>query len=260
MLKWKLLLTTLPIVALVVAVALIRDYVLHLRGIIEFSDVTPLLSGVALIVGLMLAGGLTDFKESEKIPGEIATTLETIGDTVQLVMTIDKDDLAANLAARYHTLVTTVEDWFMRRTEVTRCYSALEEFRAELKAMHQIAGVPYVIRCLGETNNLRRLITRTDVIARTSFIPAGYALLDLLASTTVILLLIASYKSIIAEYFLITIFSLIYIYLVRLIRDVDNPFEYEPGQATGGAVEVDPYPLLEFRQRLETGRLKAEGK
>lgn len=254
MLKWKLLLTTLPIVALVVAIALIRDYVLHLRGIIEFSDVTPLLSGVALIVGLMLAGVLTDFKESEKIPGEIATTLETIGDTVQMVVALDKEGGAVDLESRYHTLVATVEDWFMRRTGVARCYSALEEFRAELKAMHQIAGVPYAVRALGETHNLRRLITRTDVIARTSFIPAGYALLDLLVTTTVVLLLISNYKSVIAEYFLITIFSLIYIYLVRLIRDVDDPFEYKPGQAAGGAVEVDPYPLIEFRQRLEAKR------
>jgi hypothetical protein len=258
MLKWKLLLSTLPIVALVVAVALIRDYVLHLKGIIEFSDVTPLLSGVALIVGLMLAGVLTDFKESEKIPGELATTLETIGDTVQVVKAVSKEYDAAALEGKYHALVAAVEDWFLRRIKIDRCYAALEEFRAEVKAMHAAAGAPYAIRCLGETHNLRRTITRVDVISRTSFIPAGYALLDLLVTTTVILLLIANYKSVIAEYFLITIFSLIYIYLVRLIRDVDDPFEYEPGQAAGGAVEVDPYPLVEFRQRSEAKR-EAEG-
>ena len=251
MLKWKLLITTLPLVLIVVGVALIRDYVLQIKGIIEFSDVTPLLSGVALIVGLMLAGVLTDYKESEKIPGELATTLETIGDTVQIALAVAKDDEASEIAGKYQALVAAVEDWFLRRIPVDRCYAALEEFRSAIKTMHTAAGVPYAIRSLGETHNLRRLITRADVISRTSFIPAGYALLDLLVTTTVILLLMANYKSVIAEYFLITIFSLIYIYLVRLIRDVDDPFEYEPGQATGGAVEVDPYPLVEYRQRVE---------
>lgn len=257
MLKWKLLLTTLPLVLLVVGVALLRDYVFQVKGIIEFSDVTPLLSGVALIVGLMLAGVLTDYKESEKVPGELATTLETIGDTIQVVVTVSKEPEAIELGGKFHTLVAAVEDWFLRRIPVGHCYAALEEFRGTVKTMHT-AGVPYAARSLGELHNLRRLITRVDVISRTSFIPAGYALLDLLVATTVVLLLLANYKSVIAEYFLITIFSLIYIYLVRLIRDVDDPFEYAPGEASGGAVEVNPYPLVEFRQRLEA-RLKAEG-
>lgn len=252
MIKWKLMLTTLPLVALVVATALVRDYVLEVKGIIEFSDVTPLLSGVALIVGLMLAGVLTDYKESEKIPGEIATTLETIGDTVQAVIAVSKEVEAGELEGRYRTLVATVEDWFMRRTEVAQCYRALEEFRSAIRIIHA-AGVPYAARSLGEIHNLRRLVTRVEVISRTSFIPAGYALLDLLVATTVVLLLLSNYKSAIAEYFLITIFSLIYIYLVRLIRDVDDPFEYEPGQAQGGAVEVNPFPLVEYRRRLEAG-------
>ena len=252
MIKWKLLITTLPIVALVVALALVRDHVLQVKGIIEFADVTPLLSGVALIVGLMLAGVLTDYKESEKIPGELATTLETIGDTVQAVIAVSKDGDTGELDGRFRSLVGAVEDWFLRRTDVESCYRALEEFRSVIKTMHA-AGVPYAARTLGELHNLRRLVTRVDVISRTSFIPAGYALLDLLVATTVVLLLLSNYKSVIAEYFLITIFSLIYIYLVRLIRDVDDPFEFEPGQAQGGAVEVDPYPLIEYRRRLENG-------
>lgn len=251
MIKWKLLITTLPLVALVVAVALTRDYVLHLKGIIEFSDVTPLLSGVALIVGLMLAGVLTDYKESEKIPGELATTLETIGDTVQVVIGVNKESDVSNLQRKYHGLVAAVEEWFMRRAGVEACHAALEEFRSEVKTIHAAAGVPYAVRCLGETHNLRRLITRVEVISRTSFIPAGYALLDLLVATTVVLLLLSNYKSVIAEYFLITIFSLIYIYLVRLIRDVDDPFEYAADQSGGGAVEVNPFPLVEYRRRLE---------
>jgi hypothetical protein len=253
MFKWKLMLTTLPIVALVVTIALVRDYVLQVKGIIEFSDVTPLLSGVALIVGLMLAGVLTDYKESEKIPGELATTLETIGDTVQAVIAVGKESDGSELERRFRSLVAAVEDWFLRRVGVEECYKRLEEFRTEIKTMHA-AGVPYAARTLGELHNLRRLVTRVDVISKTSFIPAGYALLDLLVATTVVLLLLANYKSVIAEYFLITIFSLIYIYLVRLIRDVDDPFEYAPGQDQGGSVEVNPYPLVEYRRRLEGGR------
>jgi len=205
MVKWKLLLKTLPIVVLVVALALVRDYILQVKGIIEFSEVSPLLSAVALIIGFMLAGVLADYKESEKIPGEMATTLETIGDTVQIVVALNKEADARDFESKYRALVCTVEDWFMRRVDVEQCYAALDDFRQVVLAMHEAGGVSYTIRCLGETHNLRRLITRVNVISRTSFIPAGYALLDLLVGTTLILLLISNYKTPMAEYFLISV-------------------------------------------------------
>lgn len=93
--------------------------------------------------------------------------------------------------------------------------------------------------------------SRVDVISRTSFIPVGYALLEILVATTVGLLLISNYKTPMAEYFLISLFSLIYLYLLRLIRDVDAPFAYSARTSTSASAEVDPYPLREYRRRLE---------
>ena len=250
--KWNLVFKTLPVVAIVLALVLIRDHLLQAKGVIEFSDISPLLSALALIAGFMLAGVLADYKESEKIPGEIATTLETIGDTVQVVIALNKEVDISRFEPSYRTLVATVEDWFMRRIEVDRCYAVLEDFRTVVTKMHSAAGVNYTIRGLAETHNLRRLITRVDVITRTSFIPVGYALLHLLVATTLILLLISNYRSPIAEYSLIALFSMIYSYLVLLIRDLDTPFDYATEGKTGGSAEVDPYPLQAYRQRYES--------
>lgn len=250
MIKWKLLIQTLPLVAVVIAIALIRDYVLHIPGVIEFSDVSPLLAAVALIVGFMLAGVLADYKESEKMPAEIANTLETIGDTVRTVITLNQSADVKDFEPKFGALVATVDDWFAHRIGVDKCYAMLDDFRQVVETMHGAAGVNYTIRGLGEMHTLRRLITRVDVISRTSFLPVGYALLDLLVGTTLGLLLISAYKTPVEEYFLIALFSLIYIYLGRLIRDVDAPFDYSASPATGSA-EVDPYPLREYRRRLE---------
>ncbi len=251
MLKWKLLLKTLPLVAIVIAIALVRDYVLHIPGIIAFSEVSPLLAAVALIAGFMLAGVLSDYKESEKIPAEIATTLETIGDTVRTVIALNQQANVKDFEPKFRALVTTVDDWFARRVGIDQCYARLDEFRCVVETMHVAAGVNYTIRGLGEMHNLRRLITRVDVISRTSFLPVGYALMDLLVGTTLGLLLISSYTTPMAEYFLISLFSLIYIYLVRLIRDVDSPFDYSASTNVAGSAEVDPYPLRDYRRRLE---------
>jgi uncharacterized membrane protein len=251
MIKWKLMLTTLPFVLGVVVLAYVRDHILHLQGLIEFSEVSPILSVVSLIIGFMLAGVLADYKESEKIPGEIAATLETIGDTVAVVVALNKEADVHDFEPRFHSLVSAVDDWLNRRVGVDYCYAALSDFRDVVQRMHPAVGVNYTIRTLGETNNLRRSITRADVIERTSFIPVGYALLDLLVGSTILLLLAANYKTSVSEYFLISLFSLIYIYMDRLIRDVDQPFLYRVNKNITSSAEVNPYPLQEYRQRLE---------
>lgn len=252
MIKWRLLGTTLPLVAFVVALAFVRDNVLYLKGVLEFSEVAPILGAVSLIIGFMLAGVLTDYKESEKIPAEIAVTLETIGDTVQAVQSLSKEADVSSYMPAFRALAFTVEDWFMGRIPVDKCYAALNDFRSVIIGMDRAAGVSYTIRSLGEAHNLRRLITRVDVITRTSFIPVGYALLDLLVGATLVLLLATNYKSTLAEYFLITLFSLVYIYMTRLIYDVDAPFAYSAKKSIAGSAEVNPFPLQEYRSRLES--------
>jgi hypothetical protein len=37
----------------------------------------------------------------------------------------------------------------------------------------------------------------------------------------------------------------------RLIRDVDQPFLYRVNKNITSSAEVNPYPLQEYRQRLE---------
>jgi uncharacterized membrane protein len=251
MIKWRLVLTTLPFVLLVVGLAFLRDNVLHMKGLLEFSEVSPFLTVVSLIIGFMLAGVLADYKESEKVPGEIATTLETIGDTVEVVIAMNKESDVSDFEPKFHKLVSTIDDWFMRHVGVDKCYAALNDFRDIVTRMHPAAGVNYTIRCLGEVHNLRRSITRADVMERTSFIPVGYALLDLLVGSTLLLLLAANYKTTVSEYFLITLLPLIYIYMDRLIRDLDQPFMYRSNRSIAGSAEVNPYPLQEYRQRLE---------
>ena len=52
----------------------------HAFSLVEVSDAGAVFTGAFFVVGLLLAGIMTDFKESEKIPGEIACNLEAIQD------------------------------------------------------------------------------------------------------------------------------------------------------------------------------------
>jgi len=99
-------------------------------------------------------------------------------------------------------------------------------------------------------------VTRIAVISRTGILPPAYALLETLMVILMVLLLAAKFKAPLAEYILVPFVTLIYVYMLRLIRDVDDPFDYAAGGQRGGA-EVELFPLEEFTVRLEA-RVAAE--
>ena len=72
----------------------------------------------------------------------------------------------------------------------------------------------------------------------------------MLTGAVLLLLLVAKFKSLVAEVILVAFVTLIYVYMLRLIRDIDDPFEYSP-DGTKGAAEVELTPLLEYRERLK---------
>jgi len=88
-----------------------------------------------------------------------------------------------------------------------------------------------------------------SVISRTGFLATGYALLETLTVIILGLLMIAKFRSLLAESLLVALIALIYVYMLRLIRDIDDPFEYnEDGVA--GAAEVDLEVLNDYRRRV----------
>ena len=93
MIKWKLMLTSIPYMAVVIGLNYILGNVFAFEGIIEFADVGLVLTGGIFLVGFMLAGTMSDYKESEKLPAELAWhTLEAIEETI-VAASISKPDL-----------------------------------------------------------------------------------------------------------------------------------------------------------------------
>ncbi|MDR7420445.1 MAG: hypothetical protein QN178_16205 [Armatimonadota bacterium] len=249
--KWRLALTTLPWVALVLGLAFIRQDVLRVRALVDFGDIGPVLTGVALLIGLMVAGVITDFKESERLPADLATTLETIDDALVTAHGVTPFDVWA-VRKRFYDLTLVIEAWMLNRVRPEECFQALRRLNGLVADVERAgASAVYIARLLAEHHNLRKTITRIDVIRRTKFIETGYALLDILLVTTLLLLIFSQFKNWQVQGLVLGTLSLIYIYLVRLIRDLDNPFDYDPARMERSAADVSTHPLTEYRQRLE---------
>jgi len=249
MIKWRLVWTSLPFAALMLGLVIVRDNVLRAKGLVALGDVTEILAAVSLILGLMLAGVLSDYKDSERIPGDLAVTLEGLGDTVE---SVTGNGANPGLRMAMRDLVVTVDDWLQRRVELDAMDFSMAHFRKALRSAGSDVSESFVGRCLDALHSLRAPIMRADVIMHTSFLPAGYALMYLLVTVTLILLLAAEYPSRPAEYLLVTALSLIYIFMLRLVSDLDDPFGYGTAKRRGGSAEVNPYPVVRYRQRLDS--------
>ncbi len=252
MAKWRLVVKTLPWVLVVLGVMFVRQYVLDIRSVVDFSDIGAVLTGAALIIGFMLAGVISDYKESERLPGELATTLETIDDVIIAGSRSGKPFDAREFRRRYHAVIAVVTDWFMNRGVTTTCFYALHSMNDLVADLERAGlGAVYVSRCLSEQHNLRKIITRIDVIRRTQFIQTGYALLQMFVIASIALLVFSNFRNWQVQFLVVGTMALIYLYLLQLIRDLDNPFEYAGGYIEGATADVSPHPVLEFRDRLK---------
>lgn len=249
MIKWKLMLTTLPYVLAVVVTKSVLTWVFHFKGVIEFSEVALVLTGGIFLIGFMLSGTLADFKESERIPAEIACTLETLEETLVLAG-VSKSLGAFSLRQEILTVSQSIVDWTYRRISHRQLFEALETLGRTAQLLEKGGASSYATRVLAELHNLRKILTRMAVISRTGFLASGYALLETLVCSILILLIASIFRSALAQFILVSFVSLVFIYMLRLIRDIDDPFEYGEG-GTQGAAEVELFPLTEFIERLQ---------
>jgi hypothetical protein len=252
MAKWRLVIKTLPWVLLVLALVYVRQDVLGVRSLVDFGDLGAVLTGAALIIGFMLAGVISDYKESEKLPGELATSMEAVDDAIVAGSGGAKGFDVGPFRRRYGEVTRVVADWFMNKGEAASCFAALHDINVLVADLEKAGlGAVYVSRCMAEQHTMRKLVTRIDVIRRTHFIETGYALLQMFVYTAIALLIFANFKDRIVQVLVVGTLSLIYLYLLRLIRDLDDPFEYAGGYHEGMTADVSPHPVVEFRARFE---------
>jgi hypothetical protein len=247
MIKWRLMITTLPIVIILTAIKIGMDLGFNFAGLIKFSDIAIILTGGVFLIGFMLAGVLADFKESEKLPGDIMASLEVIDEGLCHISAAKQNVQVPEIRRWVMELADVIDDWLYKKVKSDKVYEAISQLSGKVRPLDSTA---LGIRVLNELNALRKTVTRIDVISRTSFLQSGYALLDSIVGLVLLLVMVSKFDSQISEGMVTFFVSLIYIYMIRLIRDIDDPFEYREG-GQKGAAEVELFPLKEFRQRLQ---------
>lgn len=246
--KWALALRVLPWALVAVGI----KFTLHALGweAISLSPLLPgLLAATVFLIGFMITGVLTDYKESEKIPGEIASGLEAMGDELWVLSRSRPVPEARIALGKVLSLGDAVMDWFYGRLPTPGLHDRLNDISASYPAL-EAGGMPanYLARLRQEQSGLRRVLIRVQVIRETNFVSSGYVIAQLMATLLVAGFLLARIEPVREGHFFVGLITFLLVYLIRLIRDLDDPFEYETG--SGGPDEVSLQPIEDARERL----------
>lgn len=220
----------------------------------EPIDLNPLLSAAVaanvFVLGFLLAGTVSDFKEAERLPGEVASSLESIGDECLIGFEAKRDPAAK---ACLMTLCKSPEDvraWLEGRMSLHELLVGLRNldyyFLAFQNAKYEIT---FINRLKLEQASIRRALVRMDIIRSTSFVSAGYTIAAVASRVVVVALILTDVEPVGEAVFFTCILAFLFAYLNRLIRDLDNPYEYAKGRQ--GSADVSLAPLDAAAERLD---------
>jgi len=226
------------------------------HDLIEISDITIIFTGAFFVFGLLLAATMTDFKESEKIPGEVASNLEAIKDWIYLAIrsprigTTDlcKEELNRHFLRQEMLVITDgIIAWIYSSEKDSNVIFPLIRKSNEIAYYFAERGVDKeAIKGIQEnTNAMRKQLTRAYSISRNNFITPAYTLLQSILFIVMSLLLITKFKSPSADYLVTSAITFLFCYLYLLISGLDDPFDI-----FNGDTNVDLKPIDRFKQRL----------
>jgi hypothetical protein len=244
--KWRLFLTVLPL-AFLFGLAKVG---LHRLGWEPwaFDSLTGSLFGAAtFVIAFVLSGTLGDFNSSSEMPGQISNSIETIQDGNLLIAKINPEYDPKPLTDGLINVAQTLLDWLQKQQPVADVEAALDQLNILFADLLQYGNAPTVNRAQTELARIRILINKIGSNRDSDFLGPAYALLEVfLIGAIVALLLIGAdlfSENLVVSCLLFTSFT----YLLLLIRDLDNPFQYD-GKSS---VDVDLSQLAKAQERLE---------
>lgn len=239
MAKWQLVLKSLPIAIAVLVLRYLAQGVPALKGAVTFGDAGAVLTGAALIMGLMLGGVIGDYREAEKLPAAIGGGMLGLESYARRALeVVDKD--GSWVHARMAGVARAVNEWLYGRMETGAMWAAYEDVNRVCDEIAKSgATVPYLNQLNAANNGLGGSIDRVDGIRSTSYIKSGYALMEFLVGVVLVLMIVCSFDNAVANWLVPGAISMVYVFMVLFIKDLDNPFGWGENGGKGSAADVD---------------------
>jgi hypothetical protein len=211
--------------------------------------VSALVGGVVFTIAIIFSGVLADYKESEKIPGELAGSIKALYSDCKVIPFSDTQR-AEELCSHIRELLSTINANFKANLwELKGINSAMAAINDDIKRLAEKGLAPqFVVKLRTELTNIDKISNRIKTITETTFIPAAYALAELAVVAVLVLLLFIQIEPYYGGLAIIGATSVLLIGILMLIKDMDNPFEVNKNTYA----DVDLSLLWSLEEELKT--------
>lgn len=246
--RWKLAIKTAPFVVVIILLKFAANYFGY-----EWLTLNALFSAIIsaniFLVGFLISGTLVDYKESEKLPGDLSANLETMADEGLIIYENKKSREAKAYLLRLLDFNKALIKWFYKKEKTDAMMNRLLAFNKVFLAFEKQTQANFIVRLKQEQNSIRKTLNRIQTIRETTFLGTGYAIAEIITCTLVIGLIFVKIEPFHESVFFVSFVSFILIYMIYFIKDLDNPFAYSKEESL--VDEVSLKPLLDSQKRLE---------
>lgn len=219
------------IYALVFTVALLAvKFILHFIGwepIYLDRLHSSVISGTIFVIGFLLSATIRDYKEAERIPAEVASTIENMyEDALSIKQNYPKFDFDSYQKQLAKIAKTMAAD--LRNSRSHRAKLQLHKLN-QLTADMEKVGVPanFIVKLKQQHSSLLRHLYRVNYIQRITFIPSANILAWAIVGIGIILLLLTEMESFLGSLIVVGAIIFILIYVSLLIHTIKTPFQDE---------------------------------
>lgn len=241
-----LLLKAALILAALLALKLGVDY-LDFDVISAGPVVTAFVAGVIFTIAIIYTGTLSDYKEGERIPGELAASIKALyKDSIIVGSSSNNPKTVRDMQSHIKDLLTIITSNFNRKVwKLKEVGAGMDKIDEDLYMLARDTNVapPFIVKLRNELMDVDRISYRIDAIMETTFIPAAYIITQVAIGMVIIMLLFVAMDPYYVGVILFGTVSFLLISLLLLIKDMDNPF--------AGTAHVDLSPLYKLEDYLK---------
>ncbi len=224
--KWYIISTVgLCAIVLVVGKFFINEFGFDLISLNPL--IGSIISSSIFITGFLLAGVFSDYKEVEKIPAEIRSSLESIISEGKALKRKDADFDNNQIKIIVQKLIKEFEQGLsdtVNHSHLTCALEVVSELDIVFDDMEK-RGVPpnYMTRIKSEQSQLKKMLLRVYHIQKTKFMPSVSVLVESTVSIVILLLLFLDTELYVGM-IEVGIFSYLLLYIMQLIHVLEKPF------------------------------------
>jgi hypothetical protein len=238
--KWSIGFKITPIVFGIIALKYIAHYY-NFEKMDLNALFTSLVGGTIFLIGFLSNGVLADYKESEKIPTELVVSLKALLDDTNMIFKSKNSDAARKFIAYQNEFTNSLIKWFYKEINTEDILEQNSQMNIYFVDF-EIEGIQanYIIKMKNEQNSIRKIIMRIDTIRETDFVSSAYAIVEIMGGLIALGLIIMKIEPFYVSLFFTVIVTFLIYYMIYLINDLDNPFDYYNHGESGTEISLKP--------------------